>query len=207
MLPPPLCRRCPSEDQTCGSICSLAAWTGVTLGQAMLLFPVVFAAHLCEEWPLFPTWAQRYASSAYTRRGYWITPLAGLLTAVLAPILWWGFPSSGLAFALFTFVLIPSMGWNALFHAGATVAYRAYCPGVVTAVALYLTLLSAIHLVVLREGVLSQGMLLGAVVIRGVSMSPKSAITCIRTGSGPLGEAVRASCPAINHVTRWGLPA
>lgn len=143
-------------------------WDHVTLRQAMVWFPVAFAAHVYEEWSRFPTWAQRHASSAYTRRDYWITHLVGLLIAVLAPVLWWSLPSSGLAFVLFTFVLIPSMGWNALFHAGATVAYRAYCPGVVTAVGLYLPLLSVLSFVVLREGVLSPGMLLGAVVVAGV---------------------------------------
>jgi hypothetical protein len=109
------------------------SWDHVTLRQAMVAFPVAFAAHVYEEWSRFPTWAQRYASSTYTRRDYWITHLAGLLSGVLAPVLLWSLPSSWLAFVLFTFVLIPSMGWNALFHAGATVVYRAYCPGVVTA--------------------------------------------------------------------------
>lgn len=113
-----------------------ASLSAVTLQGAMWLFPVVFALHVREEWPCFPTWAQRYASAAFTRRQYVAIHLTGLIAAVLVPILWRLFPRPAVAFPLFAFVLIPSMGWNAVFHAGATVVSRTYCPGLITALTL-----------------------------------------------------------------------
>jgi hypothetical protein len=80
---------------------------GVTLGEAIWLFPVAFALHVCEEWPRFPMWAQRHASAAFTRREYVAVHLAGLLTALLVPILWHLFPLRWVAFVLFAVVLIP----------------------------------------------------------------------------------------------------
>ena len=106
-----------------------ASLSAVTLQEAMWLFPVAFALHVREEWPRFPTWAQRYASAAFTRRQYLVIHLAGLLMAVLVPILWRLFPTPAVAFLLFAFVLIPSMGWNAVFHAGATVVSEHTAPG------------------------------------------------------------------------------
>jgi hypothetical protein len=141
---------------------------GVTLGEAIWLFPVAFALHVCEEWPRFPAWAQRHASAAFTRREYVAIHLVGLLTALLVPILWHLFPLRWVAFVLFAVVLIPSMGWNAVFHAGATVASRTYCPGLITALALYLPLVSTLGCLALREDVLSAGTLLGAVGVAGV---------------------------------------
>ena len=139
-----------------------ASLSAVTLQGAMWLFPVGFALHVREEWPRFPTWAQRYASAAFTRRQYVAIHLTGLLAAVLVPILWRLFPRPAVAFPLFAFVLIPSMGWNAVFNAGATVVSRTYCPGLITALALYLPLLSALSCLAIREGALSPGALLGA---------------------------------------------
>ena len=109
----------------------------------------------------------RYDEVSRDRRAEY-TYLVGLLTALLVPILWHLFPLRWVAFVLFAVVLVPSMGWNAVFHAGATVASRTYCPGLITALALYLPLVSALGCLALREDVMSPGTLLGAVGVAGV---------------------------------------
>ena len=148
---------------------ALVTWLdALTLRGALWLFPIVFAAHVREEWPGFPAWAQQHASLAFTSRDYWVLHGAGLIAAVLVPILWASFPRSWVAFGLFSFVLIPSMGWNTVFHAAATVMSRRYCPGLVTAVMLYLPLLTILSLLAVNEAVLSPAMLVAAAIVAGV---------------------------------------
>jgi hypothetical protein len=47
------------------------------------------------------------------------------------------FPNRGVTFLVYAFFFLPAMFWNVLFHAGAAVLFRAYCPGLVTAVCIY----------------------------------------------------------------------
>ena len=60
------------------------------------------------------------------------------------------------------------MFFNTLFHAGVTVITREYCPGLVTALILYLPLFFFISSLALSEGLLNAGTLSASLVIAGV---------------------------------------
>lgn len=101
----------------------------LTFHQAVCLFPLAFVLHVLEEWPRFPAWASRYASSQYRRREYVFIHLAGIAGTLIAVGLMWRFPIRPLVFAFFAFLFAPAVLWNAMFHAGATIVYRSYLPG------------------------------------------------------------------------------
>jgi uncharacterized membrane protein YoaK (UPF0700 family) len=105
--------------------------------QAIWLFPTVYLLHIAEEYPRFILWAQQHASKSYTQRQYVEIHLAGVIAALLvAAVLSW-YPHRWLIFAAFALALAPSLLMNAVFHAGASIITRSYCPGVVTSVFLY----------------------------------------------------------------------
>jgi hypothetical protein len=107
---------------------------------AVLLFPLAVALHVFEEWPGFPAWARRFASPRYSDRAYAITHVFAIALALASMLLLRAFPAPWLVFAFFAFVFGPGVLCNAFFHAGASLASRTYCPGVVTGLAVYLPL-------------------------------------------------------------------
>ena len=50
--------------------------------QAIVLYPIATAVHVLEEWPGFPRWARRFASSRYSDREYVITHALTMAGAV-----------------------------------------------------------------------------------------------------------------------------
>ena len=140
----------------------------LTFGEAVWLFPAAFTLHVLEEWPRFTAWANRYASQGYTRHEYVMIHLAGILASVVSAALMWRFPYRALVFVFFALVFTPSVFWNAIFHAGATVVFRVYCPGVMTAVGVYPVLFYVVSRGAYREGLLSSGGWVAALVIAGV---------------------------------------
>jgi hypothetical protein len=111
-----------------------------TFHDAVWLFPPAFTLHVCEEWPRFTAWARQHASPRFTQRDYDNINLAGIVSSVVFAAIVWRFPNRAIVFLFFTFVFAPGTLFNALFHAGATVLKRQYCPGVITALAIYLPL-------------------------------------------------------------------
>jgi hypothetical protein len=113
---------------------------GFTFRQAVWLFPPAFILHVVEEWPRFTRWAQTHASEQFTRRDYTAIHIAGIFASVLGATHRVAIPNPAVVLLFFTFLLAPSACFNTLFHAGASVLTRTYCPGVVTAVLIYLPL-------------------------------------------------------------------
>lgn len=123
------------------------------------LFPIVVTLHNVEEAIWLPDWSNRV--------GFWKTPITlgafrfavAVLTALAFAVTWlsaqsgkqstWTYLAFGYMAAMLVNVVIP--------HLAATVARRSYMPGVVTAVALNLPVLSLLVVMALREGYVSGG--------------------------------------------------
>ena len=121
---------------------------------AALLYPLITAAHVVEEWRSFPAWAGRFGSPRYSRREYVATHVAALVVATSGALLVRLAPASWSAFVFFTAFFGPSIACNALFHIGGSLLTRTYCPGVVTSVVLYVPATVLLATAVLRAGLL-----------------------------------------------------
>jgi hypothetical protein len=121
------------------------------------LFPIVITLHNVEEAIWFPSWSQR--------PGRWYAPVAPgvfrfavTVLTILAFGVTWLSVSSGQQ-SVGTYLLFGSMvvGLANVFipHVALTVAQRSYMPGVATAVAVNLPVLSLLVVLALREGYVS----------------------------------------------------
>ena len=137
----------------------------LSLGQAVWLFCPAFALHVLEEWPRFTVWANRYASPRYTQGDYNVIHTAGGAASLLAALIVWRFPNRPVTFMFFAFFFAPSVLFNAFFHVCASVLTRSYCPGMITAVVIYLPLFALITDLAYKEGLLGVGSLLVTLVI------------------------------------------
>ena len=136
--------------------------------EAVWLFPFAFTLHVLEELPQFTAWAQRYASPSFTRVDYLGVHLAGIALAFIAAAVIWYFPTRIVLFVFFTFIFTPGIFFNTLFHAGATAYFGTYCPGLLTALVLYLPLYGFISTLAYRDGLLSNRLGLLSFVIAGI---------------------------------------
>ena len=141
--------------------------SALTFRRAVWLIPLACSLHVLEEWPRFTAWADRFASDRFTQHDYALIHLAGIAVAFPVAALAAAFPSRPLIFLVFALFFLPSMLWNTLFHAGATIVFRAYCPGLVTAVGLYPLVVYAVTSPALREGWLDLRSASAALVIAG----------------------------------------
>ena len=132
---------------------------------ALLLFPLAVALHVLEEWPRFPAWARRFASPGYSDRAYVVTHVLAISLAVASTLLVRAFPTPWLVIPFFALVFGPGVLCNALFHAGASVLSRSYCPGALTGLALYLPLSALLATLAVREGLISLPALAGSLVV------------------------------------------
>ena len=153
------------RDQT--AIPSLI-FQSLSFRQTVWLFPFAYTLHVLEEFPNFTAWAQRYASPAYTMREYLIVHAFGLLVAMVSAVIVSFTNHRVLIFIFFTFIFTPAAFFNIFFHAGATVAFRAYCPGVITALFIYTPLYLAITRLMLREQLLTHRMAVVSLLIAGI---------------------------------------
>jgi uncharacterized protein with HXXEE motif len=136
--------------------------------QAVWLFPMAYGLHVLEELPNFTAWAQRYASANYTMREYLSVHAVGLLVAVLSASVISVNNHRVLTFIFFTFIFTPAVFFNVLFHAGATVIFRVYCPGLITATCIYAPLFMAITYLALRERLMTHRMALTSFMVAGL---------------------------------------
>jgi hypothetical protein len=133
------------------------------LGRAVWLYPAAFALHVVEEARGFTEWVNRHGSERYTAADFVRINGAGLAsglagTALVARI------TDRRLFLLFYSAMLAQLPANAAWHAGTTVAYREYSPGLVTSLALFPALWYAVTRVALAEGRLSRrGAALGAI--------------------------------------------
>ena len=131
----------------------------LTFRQAVWLFCPAFALHVLEEWPSFTRWARRHGSRRFTQRDYNTIHAAGIVASILAALIVWWFPNRAVVFVFFAFVFTPSIFSNTLFHVGASLLTRTYCPGVLTAVTIYLPLFVLVSQRAYTEGLLNAGTL------------------------------------------------
>jgi uncharacterized protein with HXXEE motif len=141
---------------------------GFTFRQAVWLFPPAFILHVVEEWPRFTRWAQTHASEQFTQHDYNAIHVAGIFASVLGATLVWLFPNRAVVLLFLTFLLAPSVCFNALFHAGASLLTRTYCPGVVTAILIYLPLFILLTERVYTERLLTPFALAASLLVAGL---------------------------------------
>jgi len=142
--------------------------THLNFGQAVWLFCPAFALHVLEEWPRFTGWARRHASPQFMQRDYNVIHTAGVIASLLAAFIVWRFPNRPVIFLFFGFVFAPNVLFNTIFHVGASVLTRSYCPGMITAVGIYLPLFALVADLARKEDLLGSGSFLVTLVVAGV---------------------------------------
>jgi len=120
------------------------------------LFPAGYALHVLEELPHFTSWARQYANASFTMRDYLIVHVTGVVVAVASPFVIRYYPSPSVTFLFFTFAFTPAVFFNILFHAGATAVFRAYSPGLLTAITIYPVTFFLVTRQALRERLISK---------------------------------------------------
>jgi hypothetical protein len=140
----------------------------LSFGHAVWLFCPAFALHVLEEWPRFTGWAKRHASPRFMQRDYNVIHAAGVAASLSTTLIVWCFPNRPVIFIFFAFVFTPAVFFNTIFHVGASLVTRSYCPGLITAVAIYLPLFALLTELAVKEGLLGIGSLLVILVIAGV---------------------------------------
>jgi Protein of unknown function with HXXEE motif len=105
---------------------------GGSFRQAAWLFPAAFAGHVAEEAPGFTAWAQRHASERYTQRDFVHNNALGFAVTTGMTIAVTRLERAPLDLAYYSLIVTQQALFNALFHAGSTVAFREYSPGLIT---------------------------------------------------------------------------
>lgn len=116
----------------------------------------VFALHVAEEAPGFASWARRNASPRYTDSDFAQINSLGLAITTLGTAAVNRWTGRRVYLGYHTFVLTQQALFNPLFHAGTTVAYAEYSPGLVTSVCLFWPLWWRITSIAMRDGRLSR---------------------------------------------------
>ena len=127
---------------------------GLPFRQAVWLFPLATALHFLEEAPHFADWAGRYALTGYTHQRWRRIHGLGMVFAVAFCGLASMFPNRAVVFLFFA-LCFSEIVLNGLFHVGATALSGVYCPGLITALILYLPLFWYLSQVAYREGLLT----------------------------------------------------
>jgi hypothetical protein len=103
----------------------------------LLAAPLIFIVHFSEEAPGFVAWFNAHVQRGITAPLFWTVNYTALGITVGIVILEW-LSASPLSAAVAVAWLSLLMLANALFHIAGALADRAYMPGVVTAILLYL---------------------------------------------------------------------
>lgn len=122
----------------------------ITLRHLATALPVVFALHVAEEAPTFVAWFNAHVEPDISASLFWsVTAFGFVITLIVAGVA----AASGervaalAAVAWVGFLLLA----NGIFHIVAAIVDRAYAPGVVTAVVLYLPVSGLMIVTVARE--------------------------------------------------------
>jgi hypothetical protein len=95
---------------------------------------VVYAAHVAEEAPGFTAWARRNASERYTQGNFVRNNLLELASTTAATLVVTRRRNRPLDLAYYALVVTQQAALNAVFHTGATLAFREYSPGLATSI-------------------------------------------------------------------------
>ena len=130
--------------------------TRTELRRTARLITPAFALHVLEEAPGFTDWVNRYASERYTQRDFVRNNALGLVGTAGAAVLVTRSSSRPLFIAFYTGVLTQEALWNTAFHAVMAGRHRAYSPGLVTALVLFLPLWWRVTRLAMRKGLLTR---------------------------------------------------
>ena len=100
------------------------------------LAPVMFVLHFLEEAPGFVAWFNSHVARGIKPALFWQVNIAALVVTCVVALLCWIDDSAGsavIAAGWFGFLF----GANAILHVAGAIADRAYVPGLITAVVLY----------------------------------------------------------------------
>jgi hypothetical protein len=136
----------------------------------LLLAPVVFVAHFLEEAPGFVDWFNVHVERGITSELFWAVNLTGLAITVGVIAGEWSARSELSAIAVVAWLSFLMLA-NALFHVIAAIVDRAYVPGLVTAVVLYVPLYIWVLLNLLRAKRLTAGLALGGAILGALPMA------------------------------------
>ena len=115
--------------------------------------PIIFAIHFLEEAPGFVVWFNAHVDRGISDRLFWRVNLSALIITVLVAGANWVRISAGtLAIAVAWLGFL--MAANALFHVTGAAVDRAYMPGLVTAVLLYVPYFALLVTRIVRSGAL-----------------------------------------------------
>jgi hypothetical protein len=136
--------------------------------QAVWLVPATFAAHVMEEAPGFTAWANRYASEQYTSDDFIRNNGLGLLLTAGATLVVTRTRNRIVFFVFYSTILTQQALWNTVFHVGSSAGFRAYSPGVVTSVLLFLPVWWHLTRLALSERLISRRGVAAAALIGGL---------------------------------------
>jgi len=142
----------------------------------LALAPLVLLAHVVEEAPGFLDWFNRHAEPDLTMGGFLAINAFGLLVTVLLAVPSVGSPNHLLALGLIGWLSFLMLA-NGLLHIAASLVFREYVPGTVTAGALYLPYFLAATVTICRNsGVRPRAAILAATIgavpmaVQGISV-------------------------------------
>jgi Protein of unknown function with HXXEE motif len=144
----------------------LSAQSKGRLFDPILLAPVIFVCHFLEESPTFVPWFNAHVARGITSDLFWTVNLTALAITLFVVVIEWVSRSSTsaiLTLGWFGFL----MGANALFHITGGFVERAYVPGLITALLLYVPYYSCL-------------------LVRGVKRAGSASIVAAATGAAPM---------------------
>lgn len=135
----------------------------------ILLAPLVFVIHVLEEAPGFVAWFNSIVTRGISWELFLAVNIAAFAITLALSLLAAYSPSKGSLLGAFAWLSLLFFA-NAIFHIVATVVHARYCPGVVTAIAVYLPYF-VIYAARLRLSLpVSIGTLIGISLVGGLPM-------------------------------------
>lgn len=135
----------------------------------LLAAPLIFVAHFLEEAPGFVDWFNARVDRDITASTFWSVNYTALgITVAVVAVEWWSRTalSAGLVVAWLSCLMFA----NALVHLAGALVDRAYVPGLVTALLLYLPYYGAVVIQVVRLRRLPLGGLTAAALLGALPM-------------------------------------
>jgi hypothetical protein len=135
----------------------------------LLAAPLVFVAHFLEEGPGFVAWFNAHVARGITEPLFWSVNYTALAITVAVVALEWidrSAVSATVAVAWLSFLMFA----NALFHLAGALADRAYMPGLVTALLLYLPFYGLVVARAIRGSRVPRGALAAAALLGALPM-------------------------------------
>lgn len=102
----------------------------------LLAAPLIFVAHVVEEAPGFVAWVNAHIDRDITQEMFWTVNVTGLGITLLVVLFEWVSRSKASAIVALAWLGLIMVG-NAVLHTTGALVDRAYAPGVITALLLY----------------------------------------------------------------------